>query len=186
MLPNRESAFELLKEYNEDPYHISHAISVEAVMRHFAELYDEDADYWAMVGLLHDLDYGKFPDKHCVAVVDILTENGYPKEFIDSVTSHCYRDGSTFKKPEHIMEKVLFTIDELCGLIHAAALMRPSKSVTDMNIKSVKKKFKSKGFAQGVSREVILDGMEELNWDLDYTIEHTLNGMKNVHSEIGL
>lgn len=187
MLPSREFSLNLLKQYNEDPYHISHALAVESVMGYFAELNNEDVSKWSLVGLLHDLDYGKYPDQHCIAVVDILKENGYPEDFIYSITSHCYRGISEhFKKPEHIMEKILFTIDELCGLIHAAALMRPSKSVMDMNVKSVKKKFKSKGFAQGVSREIIIEGMEVLGWDLDYTIEYTLKGMQRVHEEIGL
>lgn len=186
MLPSRDEAFALLNEYNEDPYHIQHALAVEGVMKHFAELLDQgDTDKWGLVGLLHDLDYGKYPDQHCIKVVEILEERGYPKDFINSITSHACRDDSCYP-PTLLMEKVLYTIDELCGLVHAAALMRPSKSVMDMEVKSVKKKFKSKGFAVGVSREIIQEGMDRLGWDLDYTIEHTLKGMQDVHEAIGL
>lgn len=185
-LPTRESAFALLKEYNTDDYHVKHAITVEGVMGYYARLFDpENEAKWKLVGLLHDLDYGKYPQEHCVKVVEILEENDYPQDIIRSIVSHGYGLVSDVK-PEHTMEKILFATDELCGLIHAAAIMRPSKSVLDMEPSSVKKKFKSKSFAAGVDRDVIKKGLEELDWTLDYAIEHTLTAMKEIAEDIGL
>ena len=175
----REEALELLKKYNKDPFHIRHALTVEAVMRWYAEQlgYGEEADFWGMVGLLHDIDFELYPDEHCLKAPELLREGGVSEEMIRAVVCHGY--GITVDvKPEHEMEKTLFASDELTGLIWAAALMRPSKSTKDMELKSLKKKYKSKGFAAGCSREVIADGAEMLGWDLDTLLERTLHAMQ--------
>lgn len=185
MKPTRTQAFELFKKYNDDRYLTVHALSVEAVMRHFASLNGEDEDKWGIIGLLHDLDFGKYPDEHCKKVKEILEEENYDEEYIHAIVSHRFGLCSDVK-PENNMEWTLFTIDELTGLIYASALMRPSKSIMDMPVKSVKKKFKDKKFAAGVDREVVLKGAEELGKDMDYIIEHTLEGMRTVADEIGL
>ncbi|MEG1336864.1 MAG: HDIG domain-containing protein [Clostridiales bacterium] len=185
MYPNREEAWNLLREYNEDEHLINHALAVEGVMRHFATLYNEDPEKWGITGLLHDLDYEKYPDEHCKKVVEIMEEKSLDQELIRSVVSHGYGLVSDVK-PESNLEKVLYTIDELTGLVNATAIMRPSKSVLDLNVKSVKKKFKSKGFAAGVNREVISSGCEILDKPLDEVIEHTIEGMRNVAEDIGL
>lgn len=185
MFPTREEAWQLLKEYNQDEHLITHALAVEGVMRHFATLYNEDAEKWGVVGLLHDLDYEKYPEEHCKKVIEIMKEKGLDDELIHSVVSHGYGLVNDIK-PENNLEKVLYTIDELTGLINATAIMRPSKSVLDLGVKSVKKKFKSKGFAVGVNRDVIMNGCEMLDKSLDEVIEQTIEGMKTVAEEIGL
>ena len=176
---SREDAFELLKKYNKDSFHIQHALTVEGVMKWYADElgYGEDAEYWGIVGLLHDIDFELYPDQHCIKAPELLREGGVQDDIIHAVCSHGY--GITVDiKPEHEMEKVLFAADELTGLIWAAALMRPSKSVQDMEVKSVKKKFKSANFAAGCSREVIQRGAEMLGWDLDDLIEKTILAMR--------
>ncbi len=180
----REEAFELLKKYNKDPFHIQHALTVEAVMKWYAnELgYGDEAEHWAIVGLLHDIDFELYPDEHCLKAPELLSEAGVSEDIIHSVCSHGYGitvgNGTTIDvEPEHEMEKVLFAADELTGLIWAAALMRPSKSTKDMELKSLKKKYKSKGFAAGCSREVIERGAQQLGWELDRLLEMTLQAM---------
>jgi len=180
----REEAFALLKKYNKDPFHIQHALTVEAVMKWFAnELgYGDDAEYWGVVGLLHDIDFELYPEEHCIKAPELLRENGVSEGIIHSVVSHGYGItvgcGVTIDiAPEHEMEKVLFAVDELTGLIWAAALMRPSKSTKDMELKSLKKKYKSKSFAAGCSREVIERGANQLGWELDKLLEMTLKAM---------
>jgi len=177
---------DLLNEYNKTESLIKHALTVEGVMRYFARLLgEEDIEKWGIVGLLHDLDYEMYPDQHCIKVQDIMRERDIEEEYIHAVASHGYGLCVDIK-PEYIMEKVLFTIDELCGLITAAAIMRPSKSVLDLEVKSVKKKYKTPKFAAGVSRDVIQQGLDMLGWDLDYVIDHTIIGMREVADEIGL
>jgi predicted hydrolase (HD superfamily) len=174
----RSTAFELLKKYNQDPFHIQHALTVEAVMKWFAEKsgYGQDAEYWGIVGLLHDIDFEQFPEQHCIKAPELLREAGVGEDIIHAVCSHGY--GITVDiKPEHEMEKILYATDELTGLIWAAALMRPSKSTKDMELKSLKKKYKSKGFAAGCSREVIEKGAEMLGWELDELLSKTLEAM---------
>ena len=181
----RNEAFELLKKYNQDPFHIQHALTVEAVMKWFAgDLgFAEDAEHWGTVGLLHDIDFEQYPDQHCLKAPELLREANVPEDIIHSVVSHGY--GITVNvKPEHLMEKVLFACDELTGLIWAAALMRPSKSTKDMELKSLKKKYKSKGFAAGCNREVIARGAEILGWDLDELLQKTLMAMQACEDEI--
>ena len=185
MYPNREEAWKILREYNNDEHLVNHALAVEGVMRYFAGLYGEDQDKWGVVGLLHDLDYEMYPNEHCKKTREIMEEKGLDEELIRAVESHGYGLVNEVK-PESNLEKVLYTIDELTGLVNATAIMRPSKSVLDLNVKSVKKKFKSKGFAAGVNREVINSGCEILVKPLDEVIEHTIEGMKLVADEIGL
>ena len=185
MFPSREEAWQLLKEYNQDEHLINHALAVEGVMRHFATLYNEDAEKWGVVGLLHHLDYERYPKEHCEKVIEIMKDRNLDEELIHAVVSHGYGLVNNVK-PENNMEKVLYTIDELTGLINATAIMRPSKSVLDLGVKSVKKKFKSNGFAAGVNREVIKNGCEMLDKSLEEVIEETIEGMKSVAKEIGL
>lgn len=180
----RAEAFALLKKYNKDPFHIQHALTVEAVMKWFAkELgYGDDVEYWGVVGLLHDIDFELYPEEHCLKAPELLRQNGVSEDIIHSVVSHGYGItvgcGATIDvAPEHEMEKVLFATDELTGLIWAAALMRPSKSTKDMELQSLKKKFKSKSFAAGCSREVIERGAEQLGWELDKLLSMTLCAM---------
>ena len=176
----RDAAWELLTEYNQDRFHLKHAVTVEGVMRYFARTlgYGEEEDFWGMVGLLHDLDFEKYPEQHCLKEQEILREKGYDERLIRAVASHGY--GITVDiAPEHEMEKVLFAADELTGLIFAASLMRPSKSVSDMEVKSVKKKFKTPAFAAGCSREIIQQGADMLGWDLDTLIERTILAMRD-------
>ena len=182
---SREAALELLKKYNKDPFHLQHALTVEAVMKWYAkELgYGEEADFWGIVGLLHDIDFECYPEEHCIKAPELLREGGVSEDIIHGVVSHGY--GITVDvPPEHEMEKVLFAADELTGLIWAAALMRPSKSTKDMELKSLKKKYKSKGFAAGCSREVIERGAEMLGWDLDKLLNMTLEAMRATEDEI--
>ena len=179
----REDALTLLKKYNKDPFHIQHALTVEAVMRWYAkELgYGDAEEYWGIVGLLHDIDFELYPEEHCLKAPGLLREGGVGEDIIHAVVSHGYGitvGGVTLDvAPEHEMEKVLFAADELTGLIWAAALMRPSKSTKDMEVKSLKKKYKSKGFAAGCSREVIERGAEQLGWDLEKLLTMTLQAM---------
>lgn len=184
--PTREEAWALLNEYTKTEYLIKHALSVEGVMRYFAKhLNEPEEEKWAVVGLLHDLDYDQFPDEHCVKVQEILKERNVDEGIIRSIVSHGYGLVSEVK-PDHVMEKVLFATDELCGLIHACAIMRPSKSVMDLETKSVKKKYKTLSFAAGVSRDVIDQGVEMLGLELDEVITHTIMAMREVSAEIGL
>ena len=181
----REEAWELLKEYNTDPFHLRHALTVEGVMRYFAEQlgYGEEKEFWGLVGLLHDLDFEQFPEQHCVKVQEIMTQRGIEPRLIRAVASHGYGI-SVDIRPEHTMEKVLFACDELTGLIGACALVRPSKSVQDMELKSVKKKFKALNFAAGCSRDVIQKGADMLGWTLDDLIRNTIEAMKIDEAEI--
>lgn len=182
---DRESAFELLKKYNKEPFHIQHALTVEGVMKWYAnELgYGDDADYWATVGLLHDIDFELYPEQHCKKAPELLREGGVGDDIIHSVCSHGYGICCDIK-PEHEMEKVLFAVDELTGLIGAAALMRPSKSVMDMEVKSVKKKYKDKKFAAGCSRDVIESGAKELGVELDKLFADTIMAMRSCEKSI--
>lgn len=181
----RQEAWELLTKYTKTPSLQKHALAVEAVMKHFAKLNNEDVEKWGVVGLLHDLDYEQFPEEHCHKVVEIMQEEGIDDFYIHAVCSHGYGICSDVK-PEHIMEKVLFTTDELTGLINALCLMRPSKSVLDLEVKSVKKKFKDKSFASGVNRQIVKDGCEMLGMSLDEVIKETIEGMKTEAEAIGL
>ena len=175
----REQALSLLKTYNQEPSHLQHAYTVEGVMRWYAETlgFGEEADFWATVGLLHDIDFERWPEEHCQKAPDLLREAGANEAFIHAVCSHAYGLCSDVQ-PEHLMEKVLFAADELTGLIGAAALMRPSRSVADMEVSSLKKKFKDKRFAAGCSREVIAKGAEMLGWELTDLMDKTLQAMK--------
>ena len=181
----RNEAWALLTKYNKDHFHLQHALTVEAVMRWYAnELgYGDEADFWATVGLLHDLDFEQFPEQHCIKSQELMREAGVDEATIHATASHGY--GITVDvKPEHEMEKALFAADELTGLIWAAALMRPSKSTTDMELKSVKKKFKDKKFAAGCSRDVITRGAEQLGWELDTLIGRTLAAMQATEADV--
>ncbi len=181
----REAALSALKEYNTEAFHIQHALTVEGVMRWYAvELgYGEDADFWATVGLLHDIDFELWPDEHCLKAPELLAKAGCDEEFIHAVCSHGYGLCCDVK-PEHEMEKVLFAADELTGLIGAAARMRPSKSCMDMEVSSLKKKFKDKKFAAGCSRDVIRQGAENLGWELDVLMEKTIEAMRSCEESV--
>jgi predicted hydrolase (HD superfamily) len=184
--PTRAEAFELLKKYNSNESLIRHALAVEAVMRHFAELFGEpDVEKWAIIGLVHDLDYEMYPDQHCQKVREILMDEGWPEDYIRAIQSHGWGICSDVE-PVEKMEKVLYTIDELTGLIAATALLRPSKSILDLKAKSVKKKWNQKSFAAGVNREIIEKGLELLGMERDFIIEETIKGMQKVAEEIGL
>ena len=178
-------AFELLKKYNTEPFHIQHGLTVSGVMRWFAqeEGFGDDAEYWAIVGLLHDIDFELYPNEHCKKAPELLKDAGVGDDMIHSICSHGYGICVDIK-PEHQMEKVLFATDELTGLIGAAALMRPSKSVQDMELKSIKKKFKDKRFAAGCSRDIIKQGAEMLGWELTELMQKTLDAMKSCEAEI--
>ena len=181
----REEAFNLLKKYNKEPFHILHGLTVEGVMKWYAEQlgYREEAEYWGIVGLLHDIDFEMWPEEHCIKAQELLKEANVNEEIIHSVCSHGY--GICVEiKPEHTMEKVLFAADELTGLIGAAARMRPSKSVMDMELSSLKKKFKDKKFAAGCSRDVIKDGAEMLGWSLDELLEKTIFAMRSCEESV--
>ena len=182
----REQALELLKEFNKEPFHLRHALTVEAVMRWFAQElgYGGEADFWAAAGLLHDLDFEQYPEEHCVKVREIMEARGLEPALIHAVVSHGWGMTEGDAQPEHQMEKVLFAVDELTGLIGAAALMRPSKSVQDMELSSLKKKFKDKRFAAGCSRETIQQGAELLGWELSELLERTLQAMKATEADI--
>ena len=181
----REEALELLRKYNQEPFHIQHGLTVEKTMRWFAnELgYGDEADYWAITGLLHDIDFERYPEEHCVKAPELLREAGVGEDMIHSICSHGYGICCDVE-PELEMEKVLFAADELTGLIGAAALMRPSKSVQDMEVSSVKKKFKDKRFAAGCSRDTIREGAQRLGWELNDLFEKTLKAMQSCEDEI--
>ena len=183
---SRQQALDLLKTYNKEPFHLRHALTVEAVMRWFAQElgYGEQADFWATVGLLHDLDFEQWPDEHCVKVRELMEAQGLDAALIHAVVSHGWGMTGADVQPEHQMEKVLFAVDELTGLIGAAALMRPSKSVQDMELSSLKKKFKDKKFAAGCSRDVIRAGAQRLGWELDTLLQKTLDAMKACEAQI--
>jgi len=186
IVPDREQAYELFTKYNKNESLIKHALTVEAVMSHFAEILgEENKEKWAVIGLVHDIDYEMFPEQHCVKAREILEENNWPEDYIHAVESHGWGLCSNVEPVER-MEKVLFTIDELTGLIAATALMRPSRSILDTELKSVKKKWKQKSFAAGVNREVIEQGAKMLGLELDYIIEETIKGMRKVADVIGL
>ncbi len=176
---NRDEAIMLLKKYNKEEFHLHHGETVGKIMRYFAEKlgYGDDADFWENVGILHDIDFEMWPEEHCKKAPELLSEAGADERLIRAVVSHGYGLCSDVE-PEHQMEKILFACDELTGLIGAAALMRPSKSCRDMELKSLKKKFKDKRFAAGCDREVIAKGAEMLGWELDVLLEETLEAMK--------
>jgi len=180
----RDEAWELLTKYNKEDFHLKHAKIVESVMRSFAEQseYAEEADFWALVGLLHDLDFEQFPEEHCIKSQEIMRGQGLDERLIRATASHGY-SFSVDIKPEHFMEKVLFAVDELTGLIGAVILMRPSKSALDLEVKSVRKKFKDKSFAAGCSREVIEQGANMLGWELDGLFEKTIHAMRHAEEQ---
>lgn len=183
---DRAQAWSLLREYNKEPFHLRHALTVEAVMSWYAHKlgYEDRADFWSMVGLLHDLDFEKWPEEHCVKEKALLTQLGWPDELIHAVVCHGWGLTGAEEKPEHEMEKVLFACDELTGLIGAAALMRPSRSTKDMELKSLKKKYKDKKFAAGCSRDVIAQGAELLDWELDKLLGLTLEAMQETEDRV--
>ncbi len=180
---NREEAFELLKKYNKEPFHIRHALTVEGVMRYYADKLGYDTDFWGIVGLLHDIDFELYPEEHCIKAPELLREGGASDELIHAVCSHGY-ELTVDVKPEHEMEKVLYAVDELTGLIWAAAEMRPSKSVQDMELKSLKKKYKSKNFAAGCSRDVIEKGAAMLGKELNDVLWETILAMRSCEDSV--
>ena len=187
----RDDAFKLLKKYNKESFHIQHALTVEEVMKWFANKlnYGDEAEYWGIVGLLHDIDFELYPEEHCIKAPELLKDAGVDDDIIHAVCSHGYGItvgcGETIDvEPTREMEKVLFAVDELTGLIGAAALMRPSKSTKDMELKSLKKKYKSKGFAAGCSREVIERGADQLGWELNQLLDMTLQAMAECEDTI--
>ena len=181
----RDEAFALLKEYNKEPFHIQHGETVECVMRYFAQElgYGDDVEFWGMVGLLHDLDFELYPEQHCIKCQEIMKDLDLDEKLIHAVVSHGYPRCSDVA-PELEMEKVLYAVDELSGLIGAAALMRPSKSVQDMEVKSLKKKFKDKHFAAGCSRDVIKEGADMLGWDLNKLFEESILAMRSCEAAV--
>lgn len=181
----RSDAMNLLKKYNSSEGLIKHAIAVEAVMRHFADKKGEDPDKWGIIGLVHDLDYEKFPEQHCTKTKEILEQNNWPDDYIRAVISHGWGICSDVK-PESDMEKILYAADELTGLVITTALVRPSKSLSDLKVKSVKKKWNDKRFAAGVDRSVIENGAAMLGVELSYLIGETIEGMQKVSDELGL
>ena len=182
---DRDEAFKILCLYNKDSFHIRHALTVEGVMKWYAEElgYADDAEYWSIVGLLHDIDFELYPDEHCQKAPEMLRIHGFSEDFIHSVCSHGYGICSDIE-PTHEIEKVLFAADELTGLIWAAAKMRPSKSVSDMEVTSLRKKFKDKKFAAGCSRDVITIGAERLGWELNKLFEMTILAMRSCESSV--
>ncbi|MDR1617399.1 MAG: hydrolase [Syntrophomonadaceae bacterium] len=187
MLPDidREEAWKILNDYNKDAFHLKHAQIMEKVMRYFADElgFSQEADFWALVGLLHDLDFEMFPEQHCVKQQEIMQNLGLDKKLIRATVSHGYALTVDIK-PEHMMEKILYATDELTGLIGAVAIMRPSKSVMDLELRSVKKKYKNPNFAAGCSREVIERGAEMLGWDLDELITRTIQAMRSCETDV--
>ena len=182
----REAALNLLKKYNKDNFHLRHALTVEYMMRWYAaeEGFESEQDFWGLVGLLHDVDFGMWPEEHCRKAPELLREIEAPDNMVRAICAHGYGIYEGLPKPEHLMEKVLFAADELTGLIYAATLMRPSKSAGDMELKSLKKKFKDKAFAAGCSRDIIASGAELLDWPLDTLLEKTLKAMQAGEDEI--
>lgn len=182
---DRKKAIETLRKYNKEPFHLQHALTVEGVMRWYANGlgYGDQADFWAEVGLLHDIDFEQWPEEHCLKAPELLQAAGYDETFIHAVCSHGYGLCCDVE-PVHEMEKILFASDELTGLIGAAARMRPSKSVSDMELSSLKKKFKDKKFAAGCSRDVIVQGAERLGWELDVLLEKTIQAMRACEKDV--
>ena len=180
---DRQSAIDLLKKYNNEEFHIRHALTVEGVMKHFAKANGEDEEFWGIVGLLHDVDFEMFPDEHCIKAPELLKEINASDEMVHAICSHAYESCSDVE-PILEMEKILYAVDELTGLIWAAAKMRPSKSTKDMEVSSLKKKFKDKKFAAGCSRDVITKGAEQLGWDLNELLEKTILAMREAEDVI--
>jgi predicted hydrolase (HD superfamily) len=181
----REAAWELLKKYNKEPFHLQHALTLEGVMRWFAaeQGFGADAAYWGIVGLLHDIDFELYPEQHCKKAPELLTAGGADEDMIHSICSHGYGICVDIQ-PEHVMEKTLFAVDELTGLIGAVALMHPSKSVMDMKVSSVRKKFKDKRFAAGCSRDIITRGAEMLGWDMNDLLAKTIQAMQSCEADV--
>jgi putative nucleotidyltransferase with HDIG domain len=184
-IPNREDALALLKKYNKKEGLIRHAFAVEAVMGHFAQRFNEDEEKWRVIGLVHDLDYEMFPNEHCKKCIEMFEEHNWPEEYIRAVISHGWGICSDVK-PETNLEKTLYAIDELTGLVASSALVRPSKSILDIKAKSVRKKFKDKRFAAGVDRDVVTKGAELLDMELSELITQVIMGMRTVAEKIGL
>ena len=185
-IPDRDFAFAILKEYTRNESLMRHVLAVEAVMRCFAELFcEKEVEKWGIIGLLHDIDYERYADKHCFMVREILSPHGFPEEYLRAIESHGYKLVNDIE-PVETLEKVLYATDELTGLIAATVVLRPGKSIMDLNVSSVKKKWKQKSFASGVNRDVILEGAKMLGMELDVLIEHTIKGMRTVAEEIGL
>ena len=182
---DRQAAWDLLRQYNADRFHLQHALTVEGTMRWYAQElgYGDEADYWGIVGLLHDIDFEQYPDQHCIKAPELLRAGGVGEDVIHAVCSHGYKL-TVDVKPEHEMEKVLFAADELTGLLGAIALMRPSKSVHDLEVKSVRKKFKAVNFAAGCSRDVIRQGAEMLGWELDKLFVMTILAMRSCEDSV--
>ena len=179
----REQALNLLQKYNKEPFHIQHALTVEGVMRWFAQENGEDVVFWGLCGLLHDVDFEVYPEEHCKKAPELLAEINASPEMVHAICSHGYGLCSDVE-PVHLMEKIMFTVDELTGLIGAAARMRPSKSVMDMELSSLKKKFKDKKFAAGCSREVIRQGADILGWPLDEVLDKTIQAMRSCEASV--
>lgn len=184
-IPTRQEAFDLLQQYNTEAGLIKHALAVEGVMRYFAQKHDEDTEKWGIIGLVHDLDYQQYPDRHCTKTAEILTSLNWPEDYIRAVVSHGWGICSDVE-PRETMEKVLYAIDELTGLVTTTALVRPSKSVMDLKAKSVKKKWKDKSFAAKVDRQVIQNGADMLEMELSELFTETIEGMRQVAEKIGL
>ena len=179
----REQALDLLQKYNKEPFHILHGLTLEGVMAWFAKENGEDAEFWGLCGLLHDVDFEMYPEEHCVKAPELLAEVNASEEMVHAICSHAYGSCSDVE-PVHLMEKIMFAVDELTGLIGAAARMRPSKSVMDMELSSLKKKFKDKKFAEGCSRDVIKEGADRLGWTLDETMEKTIQAMRSCEASV--
>ena len=180
---NREQALALLQKYNKEPFHIQHALTVEGVMRWYAAENGQDVEFWGLCGLLHDVDFEVYPDQHCIKAPELLAEIHASEEMVHAICSHGYGQCCDVE-PANLMENIMFTVDELTGLIGAAARMRPSKSVCDMELSSLKKKFKDKKFAAGCSRDVIKQGAERLGWSLDEVLEKTILAMRSCEDSI--
>ena len=186
-IPTYEEAKVLLQNHNKEAFHLKHGEIVSGVMRYFAKKYDpEQEEFWAVVGLLHDLDFEEYPEEHCVKQVELMKQYDLDDRIIHSTCSHGWGETGTTEEPTHFMEKILFACDELTGLIGAVAIMRPSKSVDDLELKSVKKKYKNLGFAAGCSRETINKGAELLGWELDELISETILAMRSMNPEAGI
>lgn len=186
-IPTMEQANKILRDYNKEAFHIKHAEIVSGVMRYFAKEYDpENEEFWAVVGLLHDLDFEQYPDEHCIKLKEIMKELDLDERLIHATASHGWGCTGTDCEPVHIMEKILFAVDELTGLIGAVAIMRPSKSVDDLELKSVKKKYKTPAFAAGCSRDIINKGAEMLSWELDDLITRTIEAMRSLNPKAGI
>ncbi len=183
MTLTREQALVLLKKYNKEPFHIQHALTVEGVMAWFAQEQGCDVEFWSLCGLLHDIDFERYPDQHCLKAPELLAEVNASDEMVHAICSHGYGICCDVE-PVHIMENIMFTVDELTGLIGAAARMRPSKSVMDMELSSLKKKFKDKKFAAGCSRDVIKQGAERLGWSLDEVLDKTIQAMRSCEESV--